>query len=229
MPALLLTGVFLLALLIRLLYIKQILPTPIFFGLATDAEKYGLFALQILKGNFMYKDSIYLNPLYPFFLAPIYFIFGQSHLSVVLMQATIDSLSCLLIYYIASTLFNKWVGTLAAFLYACYGIAIFYTGILLATTAVTFLTLLFTLFLSGLGQAGMLRDYGVIIGVLEPGPKNAITDVDGVRVGHFTLIEGNSVRTGATAILPPGDDLFQEKVPAAMYVGNGFGKLTGYT
>jgi len=74
-----------------------------------------------------------------------------------------------------------------------------------------------------------LRDYGVAIGVLRPGPLNAITDVAGVRVGHLTKIEGDSIRTGVTAILPHSGNIFQEKVPAAIYVGNGFGKLAGFT
>ena len=73
------------------------------------------------------------------------------------------------------------------------------------------------------------RDLGIAPGVFRPGPLNAITDVPGVRVGHFTLIEGESIRTGATAIVPHGGNLFQEKVPAAIVVGNGFGKLIGST
>ncbi len=73
------------------------------------------------------------------------------------------------------------------------------------------------------------RDFGVRVGVLEPGPLNAITDVPGVLVGHVTRIEGDSVRTGVTAILPHGGNIFQEKVPAAIYVANGFGKLAGST
>ncbi len=76
---------------------------------------------------------------------------------------------------------------------------------------------------------GRLRDFGIAPGVLPPGPLNAITDVAGVRVGHITLIEGDSIRTGVTAILPHGGNIFQQKVPAAIYVGNGFGKLAGYT
>ncbi len=76
---------------------------------------------------------------------------------------------------------------------------------------------------------GRLRDFGIEIGVLPPGPLNAITDVDGVQVGHTTLIEGDSIRTGVTAILPHPGNIFQEKVPAAIYVGNGFGKLAGFT
>ena len=74
-----------------------------------------------------------------------------------------------------------------------------------------------------------IRDLGLEIGVLKPGPNNAITDVAGVQVGHYTLIEGDSIRTGTTAILPHSGNIFQEKVPAAIYVGNGFGKLAGST
>ncbi len=73
------------------------------------------------------------------------------------------------------------------------------------------------------------REAGVIIGVLPTGPLNAITDVDGVLVGHTTLIRGDNIRTGVTAILPHGDNLFREKVPGAVFVGNGFGKLAGST
>ena len=71
------------------------------------------------------------------------------------------------------------------------------------------------------------RDIGIAPGILRTGPLNAITDVAGVRVGHVTLIEGERVHTGVTAILPHGGNLFQQKVPAAIYVANGFGKLTG--
>ncbi|MCG3159333.1 MAG: Beta-peptidyl aminopeptidase BapA [Acidobacteria bacterium] len=73
------------------------------------------------------------------------------------------------------------------------------------------------------------RELGVVVGVLPPGKNNAITDVAGVRVGHATLIKGDNVRTGVTAILPHAGNLFQEKVPAAIFVGNGFGKLMGST
>ena len=73
------------------------------------------------------------------------------------------------------------------------------------------------------------RDLGIVVGVLPPGKLNAITDVAGVRVGHATVIEADSVRTGVTAILPHPGNLFQEKVPAAIFVGNGFGKLMGST
>lgn len=73
------------------------------------------------------------------------------------------------------------------------------------------------------------RDLGVEPGVFEPGRLNAITDVPGVRVGHMTLIEGKRVRTGVTAILPHKENLFQQKVPGGVFVGNAFGKLAGST
>ena len=73
------------------------------------------------------------------------------------------------------------------------------------------------------------RELGLRIGILPTGPLNAITDVAGVLVGHTTVIRGDNVRTGVTAILPHGGNLFREKVPGAVFVGNGFGKLAGST
>ena len=78
-------------------------------------------------------------------------------------------------------------------------------------------------------QQKRLRDHGVEIGVLKTGENNTITDVDGVTVGHETIIEGEHVRTGVTAIIPHQGNVFQQKVPAAIYIGNGFGKLAGYS
>jgi D-aminopeptidase len=79
------------------------------------------------------------------------------------------------------------------------------------------------------GDRPRARDVGVAPGVLPPGPGNAITDVPGVLVGQVTLREGSDVRTGVTAVLPHGGNLFEQKVPAAIHVGNGFGKLMGVT
>jgi len=73
-----------------------------------------------------------------------------------------------------------------------------------------------------------LRDLGIRLGVLPAGKWNAITDVEGVRVGHRTLVEGSSIRTGVTAVLPHSGDVFRRKVPAAVWVGNGFGKAAGF-
>lgn len=73
------------------------------------------------------------------------------------------------------------------------------------------------------------RDLGIEPGILTPGPLNAITDVSGVRVGHVTLVRGDSVQTGATAILPHGGNLYRDRVPAGFFQGNGYGKFAGST
>lgn len=73
------------------------------------------------------------------------------------------------------------------------------------------------------------RELGITIGVLPTGKWNAITDVAGVRVGHRSMLQGKDVRTGVTAVLPHGGNIFQSKVPAAIYVANGFGKFVGST
>jgi D-aminopeptidase len=73
------------------------------------------------------------------------------------------------------------------------------------------------------------RDIGLAPGVLTPGALNAMTDVRGVRVGHTTLITGDNVRTGVTVVVPHGGNVFQDKVPGAIFVGNAFGKLAGST
>jgi D-aminopeptidase len=72
-------------------------------------------------------------------------------------------------------------------------------------------------------------DLGLKVGILPTGPLNAITDVAGVEVGHTTIINGDNVRTGVTAVLPHTGNLYRDKVPGAIFVGNGFGKLTGST
>src|SRR5688500_15331727 len=82
--------------------------------------------------------------------------------------------------------------------------------------------------LSGQGRP-RAREAGITPGAGAPGALNAITDVAGVRVGHTTMVSGDNIRTGVTAILPHQGNLFREKVPGAVFVGNGFGKLMGST
>jgi len=91
--------------------------------------------------------------------------------------------------------------------------------------------LLFFLFTSALAAQTRprARDIGIIVGSIPTGPLNAITDVAGVRVGHTTIARGDSINTGVTAILAHDGNLFRQKVPAAIVVGNGFGKLAGST
>ncbi|MEE9187689.1 MAG: P1 family peptidase, partial [Bacteroidota bacterium] len=78
-------------------------------------------------------------------------------------------------------------------------------------------------------QRPRVRDIGLKVGILATGVHNAITDVPGVRVGHVTLASGDKIRTGVTAIIPHGGNIFRSKIPAAIVVGNGFGKLVGFT
>lgn len=101
-------------------------------------------------------------------------------------------------------------------------ISVLFVPVVLAVLVVPFLAL------ADPAPRPRLRDLGVEPGIFPPGPLNAITDVEGVRVGHQTLIRGDSVRTGVTAILPHDGNLFQRKTPAAVYVGNGFGKAAGF-
>ena len=95
--------------------------------------------------------------------------------------------------------------------------------------AAILLTISFYGFASEQTKRPRVRDIGLHIGILPTGQLNSITDVAGVRVGHSTIIRGDNIRTGVTAILPHSGNLFREKVPGAVFVGNGFGKLAGST
>ena len=103
------------------------------------------------------------------------------------------------------------------------------------TFAVTTILLTLTLAIGGVAQNATpdarprASDLGLRVGVLPAGRLDAITDVDGVEVGHTTITQGDDVRTGVTAILPHSGNLYREKVPGAVFVGNGFGKLAGST
>ncbi len=95
------------------------------------------------------------------------------------------------------------------------------------------LAILFSFVSSALTQSvevrPRVRDLGIKIGILPIGPLNSITDVSGVTVGQTTIIRGDNVRTGVTAVFPHSGNLFADKVPGAVFVGNGFGKLAGST
>jgi len=104
----------------------------------------------------------------------------------------------------------------------------------IVTASLTFVVLCSTTLMSGTTDAQKqgrprARDVGVVVGVLPPGPLNAITDVSGVSVGHSTALRDGRINTGVTVILPHGGNLFREKVPGAVFIGNAFGKLAGST
>jgi len=134
-----LIGIFILALTLRLIYVFQLKDSPLFGFFAMDSFHFDAFALEILKGKLLFDDLIYLNSLYTVILSIIYFVFNCSQLTVLVIQALTDSLTCLLIYYIGMKAFSKRsVGLLASFIYACYVAAIFYTGFLLDTSLAGF-------------------------------------------------------------------------------------------
>ncbi|MFT3744448.1 MAG: P1 family peptidase [Pyrinomonadaceae bacterium] len=97
------------------------------------------------------------------------------------------------------------------------------------TGFLVFILVLLTSMSNGQETRPRPRDIGINIGILPVGPLNSITDVTGVTVGRTTIVRGENVRTGVTAIVPHSGNLFQEKVPGAVFVGNGFGKLAGST
>jgi D-aminopeptidase len=101
--------------------------------------------------------------------------------------------------------------------------------LLSGNTRLGMILLMFLAFAPELVAQKRARELGIAPGILRPGPLNSITDVGGVTVGHTTLNRGDSVRTGVTAIIPHSGNLFREKVPAGIFVGNGFGKLAGST
>jgi len=108
---------------------------------------------------------------------------------------------------------NRYATTLSAFVFALVATAVFLPNLSEGQEA----------------RRPRAREAGVIVGILPTGPLNAITDVDGVTVGHVTVVRDGNVRTGATAVLPHSGNLFREKVPGAVFIGNAFGKLAGST
>ena len=131
-----------LALVIRLIFLFQIRTTPLFNFLAADTGDFEKFALEILQGNLLSRETIYFNPFYPFFPAGIYYIFGHYPFLVLVTQAILDVGTCLILYLLSMRIFrDRWTGLLAAFIYAGYGLAIFYTGIMLGATFSTFLSI----------------------------------------------------------------------------------------
>ncbi|MFH1791264.1 MAG: tetratricopeptide repeat protein [Candidatus Omnitrophota bacterium] len=134
-----LTAIFLISLVIRVIYINRLESTPIFGFFAMDAEYYDRIAMGILKGYKPGPEVLYSYPLYPVFLSVAYFLFGHALKAVCCCQAVIDSVTAVILYFIAAKVFRNYVmGLAAAFIYALYGMAVFYAGFLLDVTLVTF-------------------------------------------------------------------------------------------
>lgn len=138
-----LPAIIVLALALRFIYLFEISSTPLFHFLAADTGSFERFALEILNGDLFSPETIYFNPLYPFFLTLIYRIFGHHLFAVVICQALLDTAICLILYGVCRQVFrDRVVGLIAAFVYAGYGLAIFYTGIVLGASLASFLFVL---------------------------------------------------------------------------------------
>ncbi|MFC1591205.1 tetratricopeptide repeat protein [Thermodesulfobacteriota bacterium] len=190
-----LAGILLGALLIRLLYISQARSTPIAHGLACDTDYYAGLAKKILSGDFAHPDFNYLNPVYPFFLAGIYGLFGQSVLAATAAQALLDTLSCLLVTRIAAQLMGRKAALLAGLVYAGYGLLIFYSGLMLSTTLTVFL---FTASIAAQLAAGKTAKpqrfllAGIVLGLAVLTRPNALLFLLFLPAWFFTVLKARS-------------------------------------
>lgn len=139
-------GILILSFSIRIIYLDQIKSTPVFGFYSADSQYHDKFAQKILEGNLVFKDTIYVNPYYSFILALIYKLFGHSVIAVGLCQIIIDTVTGIFLYLICVKIFDKKaIGLLAFFIYACYGISIFYTAFILEAAISVFLLTSFVL------------------------------------------------------------------------------------
>jgi Flp pilus assembly protein TadD/4-amino-4-deoxy-L-arabinose transferase-like glycosyltransferase len=127
---------------VRLVYVVQVLRVPVVLSIVQDSSHYESIAGEILSGNPFSPKALLLNPLYPFFLASIYSLFGVSAAGPLLAQAVFDVATCALVYLIAARAFDRRTALLSAVLYALYRQAVFFSGLLLAETLVTFFLVL---------------------------------------------------------------------------------------
>ncbi|MDY6989253.1 MAG: tetratricopeptide repeat protein [Thermodesulfobacteriota bacterium] len=189
----LLIGLFLLALTVRVVFVFQIQATPLFYGAALDTVEYERLALKLADGNLVPPDAVFLNPLYPFFLASVYTLFGHSAMAVLVLQALMDAANCLLIYWIGKGLFDRRVAVVASFIYACYGMTIFYSGIRLAPTLSLFLTLAFmALFLYASARKRVLffLPAGVVFGLVALARTNVVLFFPVILLWFGTRLRG---------------------------------------
>lgn len=136
-------GVLGLALALRITYLIQMYTSPLYHGFVLDTVQYDQLATQISKGFFFSPEAVFLNPLYPFFVGFWYFIFGHNPMAICVVQVVLDTINCILVFYITLRLFDRTAAVLAAIVYACYGLVIFYTGMLLAPILAIHLMLMF--------------------------------------------------------------------------------------
>ena len=168
-------GIFLFALAVRFIYLWQIRETPLTEILLIDSETYDRLARLILSGEYRGEQTYAVNFLYPWFLAAIYTV-GKAG-TVLIAQAVLDSLSCLLVYWLGCRLFSRPVGILAGVTMALYGPLVFYTGALLTPTLITLL---------GLVAVSLLVKFNET-------PRGPLVFAAGVVIGLATLTRGNNI------------------------------------
>lgn len=159
--------IFLFAFSVRLIYLQEIKTNPFFENPITDGLWHDTWAKEIAQGDWLGNNVFFRAPLYPYFLASIYWIFGHSYYVPRLIQMILGSLSCVLIFFIAKLLFNRTVGIIAALIACFYGIFIYFDGELLITSLIVFLNLL--LFFALIKNSGKRKPFfwilpGIVVG-----------------------------------------------------------------
>ncbi len=204
-PPVLLAATVLLALVLRMVFLFQIRTTPLFHFLAADTGDFERFAVEILDGNILNRETIYFNPLYPFFLSAIYFIFGHRPFLALIVQGVLDGGVCLILYFLAARIFRDgWTGLLAAVIYAGYGLAIFYTGIMVGATLATFLFILSAgaaLFAGDSGKRWPWLPLGFIFGCCALLRPNTLIVLPCILL--WSLLRGKGQLKSGTRLLRP--------------------------
>lgn len=170
-------GVFIVALVIRLIYLEQLKNTPLFENLYTDSQFYDNWANQILRGDWIGKEPFFMGPLYPYFLAVIYTIFGHDFYIPRLIQSIVGSLGCLVIYLIAKEIFGKTVGLISSIIAALYLPFIFHEGMFLIESLSLFINslIIFVLIKASYGHSSKLIFLGgVLLGISALGRANIL-------------------------------------------------------
>ena len=170
-------ALFVLALSIRLVFVYQFYWHPLFEMLPVDAPEFSRQAVAIAKGDWFNPDAVFVNPFYPLFLAIHFTVFGVGFLPVLCVQAVMDAMSCLLVARIGAGLLSSKAGLTAGVIYACCGTAVFYTGVLLAPTALTFTVLCFLALLLHAGRRPTYRCFagaGLLLGIIGLAAPNLL-------------------------------------------------------
>ncbi len=186
------------ALLLRLVFAAQYTAHPIFETVLPDRVQFEQFATGFLQGDFDQPDAYYMSPLYPFFLTVVYGFFGIDRMYAVFAQSFLDTFNCLLVFILGSTAFNRKTGLLAAFVYALYGIAIFFSGLLLESTLVTAIVLATLIVLIKARERDWRTGFwiaGLLLGLAYLGRPNLLLFAGAMPLWMLGSLRDESTRT----------------------------------